>query len=70
MEQFTGLIGIVVLLGIAFALSNNRKKINLRILGWGLGLQMIFAIFILKLPFGGILFGYLDLNPDSQGTIF
>ena len=46
MEQFTGLIGIVVLLGIAFALSNNRKKINLRILGWGLGLQMIFAIFI------------------------
>ena len=60
MEQFTGLIGIVVLLGIAFALSNNRKKINLRILGWGLGLQMIFAIFILKLPFGGILFGYLD----------
>ncbi len=60
MEQFTGLIGIVVLLAIAFALSNNRKKINLRILGWGLGLQMVFAIFILKLPFGGILFGYLD----------
>ena len=60
MEQFTGLIGIVVLLAIAFALSNNRKKIDLRIIGWGLGLQMIFAIFILKLPFGGILFGYLD----------
>ena len=60
MEQFTGLIGIVVLLAIAFALSNNRKKINLRIVGWGLGLQMVFAIFILKLPFGGILFGYLD----------
>ncbi len=60
MEQFTGLIGIVVLLAIAFALSNNRKKINLRIVGWGLGLQMVFAIFILKLPFGGTLFGYLD----------
>jgi len=60
MEQFTGLIGIVVLLAIAFALSNNRKKIDLRIIGWGLGLQMVFAIFILKLPFGGILFGYLD----------
>ncbi|HIC38030.1 MAG TPA: NupC/NupG family nucleoside CNT transporter [Candidatus Marinimicrobia bacterium] len=60
MEQFTGLIGIVVLLAIAFALSNNRKKIDLRIIGWGLGLQMVFAIFILKLPFGSILFGYLD----------
>ncbi len=29
-------------------------------MGWGLGLQMVFAIFILKLPFGGTLFGYLD----------
>ena len=60
MERFTGLIGIVVLLGIAFALSNNRKQINMRIIGWGLGLQSIFAIFILKTPIGGPLFGFLD----------
>lgn len=60
MERFTGLIGIVVLLTIAFALSNNRKQINMRIIGWGLGLQVIFAIFILKTPIGGPLFGFLD----------
>lgn len=60
MERFTGLIGIVVLLAIAFALSNNRKQINMRIIGWGLGLQAIFAIFILKTPIGGPLFGFLD----------
>ena len=60
MERFTGLIGIVVLLAIAFALSNNRKQINMRIIGWGLGLQTIFAIFILKTPIGGPLFGFLD----------
>ena len=60
MERFTGLIGIVVLLVIAFALSNNRKQINMRIIGWGLGLQAIFAIFILKTPIGGPLFGFLD----------
>jgi len=60
MERFTGLIGIVVLLAIAFALSNNRKQINMRIIGWGLGLQSIFAIFILKTPIGGPLFGFLD----------
>lgn len=60
MERLTGLIGIVVLLAIALALSNNRKKINLRILGWGLGLQLIFAVFILKTPLGAPLFGFLD----------
>jgi CNT family concentrative nucleoside transporter len=51
MERFIGLLGIVVLLAIAFALSNNRKQINMRIIGWGLGLQAIFAIFILRTPY-------------------
>jgi len=60
MERFIRLLGIVVLLAIAFALSNNRKQINMRIIGWGLGLQAIFAIFILRTPIGGPLFGYLD----------
>jgi CNT family concentrative nucleoside transporter len=55
-----GLLGIVVLLGIAVAMSNNRKQINLRIVGWGLGLQLIFALFILKTPIGKPLFGFLD----------
>ena len=55
-----GLLGIVVLLGIAVAMSNNRKQINLRIVGWGLGLQLTFALFILKTPIGKPLFGFLD----------
>lgn len=56
----TGILGIVVLLGIAFALSNNRKQINYRIVGWGLGLQIIFALFILKTPIGKPIFGFFD----------
>ena len=60
MGHLIGILGIVVLLAIAFALSNNRKQINMRIIGWGLGLQAIFAIFILKTPIGGPLFGFLD----------
>ena len=60
MDNLIGILGIVVLLAIAFALSNNRKQINLRIVGWGLGLQAIFAIFILKTPIGGPLFSFLD----------
>jgi len=43
-----GLIGIAVLIGIAYLLSNNKKKINWRLVGVGLGLQFAFAIFILR----------------------
>ena len=51
MEKFIGLIGIVVLLGIAYTLSNNRSMIKPRIVIWGLGLQILFGIIILKIPF-------------------
>ena len=43
-----GLIGIAVLIGIAYLLSNNKKKINWRLVGIGLALQFVFAIFILR----------------------
>ena len=55
-----GIIGIIVLLGIAFAMSNNPKKINYRIVFWGMGLQLIFALFILKTPIGKPLFSFFD----------
>lgn len=60
MERFVGIIGIVVLLGIALALSNNRRAIDLRIVAWGLGLQFAFALFILKTPLGTPLFLFCD----------
>lgn len=47
-----GLIGIVLIIGICFAISNNRKAIKLRHIAWGLGLQLILALFVLKTPFG------------------
>jgi CNT family concentrative nucleoside transporter len=43
-----GLIGIAVLVGIAYLLSNNKKKINWRLVGIGLALQFVFAVFILR----------------------
>jgi CNT family concentrative nucleoside transporter len=51
---------MILLLGIAFILSNNRRKINYRIVGWGLSLQFIFGILILKTPLGKPLFGFFD----------
>ena len=48
MERFTGLLGIVLILGVAFLMSNNRKAINYRTVGVGLLLQVLLAVFILK----------------------
>ncbi len=45
--RFIGILGIITLLGIAFLMSNNRRKINLRTVAWGLILQMLFAAIIL-----------------------
>ena len=55
-----GMIGMILLLGIAFILSNNRRQINYRIIVWGLSLQFIFGILILKTPLGKPLFGFFD----------
>ena len=61
MENYTGILGIIVLLGIAFLLSNNRTLINKNIIFWGLGLQISFAIIILKTTFGKALFFYFNI---------
>ncbi len=59
MDRFIGLIGIVVILGIAFLMSNNRKAINYRLVITGLAIQLGLAIFILKIPIGKEIFGWL-----------
>ena len=56
MERFIGLIGIVVILLIAYLLSNNKKNINYKTIGTALLLQILFAIFIFKVPFGQFIF--------------
>ena len=60
MDRLIGFLGIIILLAIAFGLSNNRSKINLRIITWGLGLQWLFAICILKTPIGKPVFSFFD----------
>ncbi|MGL5378791.1 NupC/NupG family nucleoside CNT transporter [Clostridium sp.] len=52
MDRFIGIIGIIVIIGIAYLLSENKKKINWRLVATGLGLQIVFAILILKIPLG------------------
>jgi concentrative nucleoside transporter, CNT family len=56
MERFTGLIGIVVILVLAYSMSSNRKAINIRLVVSGLLLQFGLALFVLKTPIGQAIF--------------
>ncbi|MBP9091465.1 NupC/NupG family nucleoside CNT transporter [bacterium] len=51
-----GLVGFVLILGTAYLMSNNRSKINYRLVISGLVLQLLLAIFVLKVEFGQMLF--------------
>jgi CNT family concentrative nucleoside transporter len=62
MERLIGIAGILVLLCIALAMSNNRKAISWRLVTWGLGIQILFAIIILKTPVGIPFFGAIDIG--------
>ena len=58
--MYIGFIGILALLMIAYALSNNRKAIKFETIFWGLGLQAFFGIIILKIPFIKSQFFFVD----------
>ena len=50
MDRFQGLIGIVLILGIAFLFSNNKSRINYRLVVSGLFLQAFIGLMIMKVP--------------------
>ncbi len=52
MERFFGIFGIILVFGIAFLMSNNRKAINYKTVGTGFLLQILLAVFIFKVPLG------------------
>ena len=60
MGSLLGVLGLFTLLSIAFALSENRRAINIKTVVYGLIFQLIFALFILKTPFGAPIFSFLD----------
>jgi concentrative nucleoside transporter, CNT family len=52
LAQYTGLLGLVVILALAWLLSTNRKAIRWRTAAWGLGLQWLFALLVLRFDAG------------------
>lgn len=76
MGRFTGIIGIIIILGLAYLWSNNRKAINFRLVITGILLQVALAVFILKVPVGQDIFAWLGkvinklLDFSQEGGLF
>ncbi|MGL6258363.1 NupC/NupG family nucleoside CNT transporter [Vibrio sp. WXL103] len=78
MSVFMSLVGMAVLLGIALALSSNRKKINLRTVGGAFAIQFLIGAFVLYVPWGReLLAGFsagvqnvIDYGKDGTGFLF
>src|SRR6201987_919026 len=56
MGRFTGILGLLTMLGLAYIFSTNRRAIRMKTVAWGLGLQIAFAIFVLKAGIGRRIF--------------
>lgn len=61
MDRFFGILGIILIFGLAYLLSNNKKAINYKTVGTGFALQVLLAIFIFQVPVGRAIFLNLGL---------
>src|SRR6202171_3051740 len=59
MGRFAGVLGLATMLGLAYIFSTNRKAIRLKTVLWGFGLQLCFAIFVLRFEAGRRIFQFL-----------
>jgi CNT family concentrative nucleoside transporter len=55
-ERLVGLLGMAVMVAIAWVLSSNRRRVNWKLIGMGLALQVAFGLLVLKTPVGRGLF--------------
>jgi concentrative nucleoside transporter, CNT family len=56
MGRFTGLLGLLTMLALALVFSTNRRAIRAKTVAWGLGLQFVLAVFVLRMQSGEWLF--------------
>jgi CNT family concentrative nucleoside transporter len=52
MQHWTGILGILAIIGACWVFSSERKAIKWKIVGWGIGLQLLFAVIVLKFDWG------------------
>lgn len=59
MGRFTGILGMAVILGLAWLFSTDRRAIKLKTIAWGLGLQLVLGFFVLRSETGRYVFQVL-----------
>src|SRR6516165_6577516 len=57
--RFTGILGMAIILALAYAFSTDRRAIKLKTIGWGLSLQLTLGFFVLRSSLGARIFAYL-----------
>ena len=76
LSVFRGLLGVISLLFIAFLFSRNRQQIDWKLVIKGLGIQFVFALLILKVPFVSKGFEFIGkiftkiISFTQDGTMF
>jgi CNT family concentrative nucleoside transporter len=60
LERLVGVLGVVVLLAIAYAASTNRKRVQWRPIGLALLLQLVIALLVLRTPWGARFFAFVN----------
>ncbi len=60
MNYLIYLTGVIFFLGVGWLLSNNRRAINWGTIAWGMGLQILFAVLVLKTSAGQQVFVWLN----------
>src|SRR5579863_7639349 len=56
MHRLIGLLGMVVMMALAFLFSTDRRAIRIKTVAWGLGLQITFAFLVMRWEYGRLLF--------------
>jgi len=69
--RYTGILGLLTMIALGYVFSSNRRAIKLRTVLWGLGLQLVFAFFVLRVEFGRRLFAWAgDVVTNFLGYSF
>jgi CNT family concentrative nucleoside transporter len=75
-ERAMGIVGLITMLGLAYLMSYDRKRINWRLVASGVGLQLVFGVLVLKTETGRKLFAWVGdlitglLGFQEQGARF
>jgi CNT family concentrative nucleoside transporter len=61
LERLRSVLGLLALTGIAWLMSIDRARVAWRVVAWGISLQLLFALFILKTPVGVSIFETMNV---------